>query len=286
MNHILIIPIFHLLKVIRHGKDVNFVGENQSFADDQNDVVKQLMLEGTIKTAQDDVGHPFRIRSSNIAIVNLWTRASNDIMVSSVEEMTTIHPTTSQLLRAGVNCDKRVGPPRMCLSLLIAGLKASAFMIENIAPLIIDLIPGINRIKGTTCGDDFDERNGSVEVRQVMPLAMPRMKYILQHYSKILSEGKDVWDAWMECIRQEGHIVMTLDDAQISLLDPEYKKWRSILGGDDVFRSILIKHRETGKIIALFNSIQIASNIGGVSPDEFVCIRTRTYLSYELTIFL
>ena len=93
---------------------------------------------------------------------------------------------------------------------------------------------------------------------------------------RILSEGKDVWDACMECIHQEECIVITLHNEHISSFNLEYKKWQSILGGYDVSSSILIKHRESGRIIALFNSFQIPSNIGGVSQDEFVCISDKT----------
>ena len=227
-------------------------------------------MKGIVNTVQDDVGHPFRVVTRNIAIVNSWTRPSNDIMISSVEEMKTVYPTTCQLLRAGVHSDKEDGQPLLCLSLLVAGLKAAPFMIEQIAPLVVDLIPAVNRIKGMTRRDDFDEMNGSVHIGPIMQLAMSRMSYILQHYSIILSEGQDVWNAWIACCRQEGHIIMTLDDEHISVLDPEYKQWRSILGGDDVFRSILIKHCVSGNIITLFNSFQIASNIGGVSADNLL----------------
>ena len=41
---------------------------------------------------------------------------------------------------------------------------------------------------------------------------MERMKYMLRHYSKIFSEGSDVLKGWMQCIREEGHIVMPLED--------------------------------------------------------------------------
>ncbi len=231
------------------------------------------------------MGHPFRVVTRNIAIVNSWTRPSNDIMISSVEEMKTVYPTTSQLLRAGVHSDKEVGQPLLCLSLLIAGLKAAPFMIEQIAPLIVDLIPAVNRIKGTTRNGDFDELNGNVNIGPIMELAMSRMSYILRHYSIILSEGQDVWNAWISCIRREGHIVMTLEDQHISALDPAYKQWRSILGGDDVFRSILIKHCVSGKIIALFNSFQIASNIGGVSADSLL-VHTTDHVYHSNSYFI
>ena len=132
--------------MMRHGKELGVVQANHDFANEQVDTTKKLMLEDKINTAQDDVGHPFRRRTRTVAIVSSWTRPSNNIMVSSVDEMMPVNMTLDQILRAGCN------NLRVCISVLVLGLIASAFTTsvngsDMIAPLIVDMIPAMNEQK-------------------------------------------------------------------------------------------------------------------------------------------
>ena len=160
------------------------------------------MSDGKIKTVQDDVGFPFRIDTSDVAYVSSWTRPSNDVMVNKVDEMKVIEMSRNQILRAGYRSDLLNGQPRLCLSCLIAGMFASAFSFDKTAPLIVDLVPGIDRKKGSF-NEDFCEENGNVSIIPCMPLAKERMKYILYHYSKIFTEGKMYgMDFWIAFVRR------------------------------------------------------------------------------------
>jgi hypothetical protein len=185
-------------------------------------------------------------------------------MVTNVDEMKVIKMSRNQILRAGYRSDLPNGQPRLCLSYLIAGMFASAFSFDKTAPLIVDLIPGIDREKGSFT-EDFCEENGSVSIIPCMPLAKERMKYILDHYSKIFTEGKDVWDGFLNCIRDERHIVKILDDEDINRLDLQYDSMRRRSGSTKMFRAILVQHRVTDKTVALCNCWQVSSTIGGVS---------------------
>jgi len=222
------------------------------------------MSDGKIKTVQDDVGFPFRIDTSDVAYVSSWTRPSNDVMVNKVDEMKVIEMSRNQILRAGYRSDLPNGQPRLCLSYLIAGIFASAFSNDITSPLIVDLVPGIDREKGSF-NEDFCEENGNVSIVPCMPLATERMKYILNHYSKIFTEGKDVWDGFLNCIHDERHIVKILDDEDINRLDVQYDSMRRRSGSTKMFRAILVQHRVTGKTIVLYNCWQVSSTIGGVS---------------------
>jgi hypothetical protein len=222
------------------------------------------MSDGKIKTVQDDVGFPFRIDTSDVAYVSSWTRPSNDVMVNKVDEMKVIEMSRNQILRAGYRSDLPNGQPRLCLSYLIAGMFASAFSNDKTAPLIVDLVPGIHREKGSY-NEDFCEENGNVSIVPCMPLAKERMKYILDHYSKIFTEGKDVWDGFLDCIRDERHIVKILDDEDINRLDVQYDSMRRRSGSTIMFRAILVQHRDTGQPFVLYNCWQVSSTIGGVS---------------------
>ena len=221
------------------------------------------MSDGKFKTVQDDVGFPFRIDTSDVAYVSSWTRPSNDVMVNKVDEMKVIEMSRNQILRAGYRSDISNGQPRLCLSYLIAGMFASAFSNDKTSPLIVDLIPGIDREKGSF-NEDFCEGNGNVSIVPCMPLAKERMKYILYHYSKIFTEGKDVWDGFLDCIREERHIVKILDDEDINMLDAQYDSMRRRSGSTKMFRAILVQHQVTDKTIVLCNCWQVSSIISGV----------------------
>ena len=250
--------------VIANSKHTRVVPANPTFANAQVEIAKNLMSDGKIKTVQDDVGFPFRIDTSDMAYVSSWTRPSNDIMVTNVDEMKDIEMSRNQILRAGYRSDISNGQPRLCLSYLIAGMFASAFSNDKTSPLIVDLIPGIDREKGSF-NEDFCEGNGNVSIVPCMPLAKERMKYILDHYSKIFTEGKDVWDGFLGCIREERHIVKILDDADMNMLDAEYDSMRMRSGSTKMFRAILVQHQVTDKTIVLCNCWQVSSTIGGVS---------------------
>ena len=168
-----------------------------------------------------DVGCPFRIDTFDVAFVSSWPGPSNECMKSDISEMKVVDMSWNQVLRAGYRRVFPNGPRRLCLSYLIAGMFASVFTDGKTAPLIIDLIPVVNRKKGST-REDFCEDNGNVGIEPGIPLAMEHMKYILHHYSKIFSEDSDVLNGWMDCIREEGHIVMTLEDDDLKRIDPEY----------------------------------------------------------------
>ena len=207
-------------------------------------MAKHLLKNRTIATAQNDVGSSFRIDTTDEAFVSSWMRPSNDIMVTDIDKMIPMeNMLTNQVLRAGCRSDLPNRQTRLCLSYMIAGMFASAFLrsrgdlsndsstgiIESlsnlrdddlIAPLIVDLIPVIDRSKGMT-EEDFCDDNGNVSIHPGMPLAMKRMSYILCHYSKIFSEGDDVWEGFMHCICKEGHTVKVLSDKDIAVLDPQ-----------------------------------------------------------------
>ena len=125
------------------------------------------MEHHVVATAQDDVGSPFRLDTSDEAFVTSWTRPSNDIMVTEADRLVPIeNMSTSQVLRAGYRSDLPNGQTRLCLSYLVAGLILSSFVrprrdflcntgvnltnIQNddlIAPLIVDMIPALERMQ-------------------------------------------------------------------------------------------------------------------------------------------
>ena len=253
------------------------------------------MEQSIIATAQDDVGSPFRLDTSDVAFVSSWTRPSNDVMETEVDRLVPVeNMSTSQVLRAGYRSDLPNGQTRLCLSYLIAGLFLSSFVstrkdflcniaaagplpsddsINNrnddlIAPLIVDLIPAMDRRQGST-EEDFCEDNGSVSIHPVLPLVMKRVSYILRNYSKIFSEGNDVWDAFLRCVFEEGHTVKVLSDVDIAALDVHYDDLRQkSLSNVNMLKAILIKHKESSRTSVLFNCMQISSTIGGVSTNE------------------
>ena len=102
-------------------------------------------------------------------------------------------------------------------------------------------------------------------------LAMDCVCHILLHYDKIFAEGADVWTAVMECIRVNGHIVATLEEQDLNQLDLEYEDLRERTNTSDknLFKAILIYHRERKQTIALYHCVQISSTmIGGVSTTN------------------
>ncbi len=236
--------------------------KHEVFADEQPAVAKQLMLDGTIKTAQDDVGYPFRIDTSNVAIVLSWTCMSNGVMVSSVDDMKTVKIATNQVLHAGFN------NMQLCTSLLISGLLACAFTISInghvIPPLIVDIIPAMKQSKGSS-SDDFCKENGDVTTETIVSLAMPRISYILKNYTKIFIEGADMLKGLLSCVRVEKHTLMTLEDDNILQLDPKYNVVHKAIGTDYFFKAFLIKHSENDRTIAVYHCAHIGSHITGVS---------------------
>ena len=260
---------FHCSKVIAHSKETRVVLANPAFADKRLMSAKQLMVEGRIQTSLDDVGSPFRIPTTNTAIVTTWPRPSNENMVESTEEMKAVEcMSLNESLRAGYRRDTDDGPVRLCLTYLILGLLASAFVTivadQKIAPLVVDLIAVHNRKKGRK-SEDFSEENGSVSIEHGKSLAMDCVRYILLHYDKIYAEGAETMDAFMECSRDDGHIVMTLEEEDLNELDSEYDDLRERFNAGNSFKAVLIYHRERKQTIALYHCIQIASTIGGVS---------------------
>lgn len=245
---------------------------NHEFAEEQAEMAKQFMLEGTIKTAQDDVGFPFRIDTSDVAICSSWTRTSNDVVVTTVDEMNPVSMTMNQVLRAGVRTEQ--GTSRIRLTLLILGLLASAFLIsvnegDMIAPLIVDTIPVMNRTKGDD-SNDFRKESGDVSIQTAWPLILLRISYILKHYTKIFIEGNEVLEGFMRCVLLEKHVFLTLKDEDISRLDPGYNKVRTAIGDDYLFKAFLITHSESGRTIALYYCAHIGSHIGGVRETPFL----------------
>jgi hypothetical protein len=246
------------------------VRANHHFADEQVKENNRLMKEGNINTCQDDIGHPFRIDTSNVAIVSSWTRTSNSIMVSSTDEMMSVSMTRNQVLRAGVN------DTRICISILVLGLLASAFVTsingsKIVSPLIIDMIPSMKRTKGSS-SDDFSMKNGDVSIQAIRSMVTDRISYILKHYDKIFADGADVLKGFMSCICLEKHIVVTLEDEDILRLDPKYNEVRSVIGSDYLFKAFLITHSESGRIIALYHCAHIGSHIGGVSERSLFLV--------------
>ena len=186
-------------------------------------------------------------------------------MVSSVNEMMTIDMSSNQILRAGYQNINGTNETRLCLSILIAGLFASAFITnKRKAPLIIDMIPLMNRIKGTP-DEDFCKKNGRISIKDGEPLIKERARYILKNHNKIFSEGDEVWKVWLKSIQEDKHIVMTLEDAHLKRIDPEFGINREKEGCGFLFKAMLIRHSETKRTIALYHCAQIASTIGGVS---------------------
>ena len=135
-----------------------------------------------------------------------------------------------------------------------------------VAPLIVDIIPVMNRTKGND-SDDFNKRNGDVSINTAWKLIMPRISYVLKHYTKIIIEGADVLMGFMKVIRLEKHIIMTLEDEDISRLDPEYNNVRSVIGDDYFFKAFLVTHSGSGRTVALYHCAHIGSHIAGVSPN-------------------
>ena len=163
------------------------------------------MEQCIIATAQDDVGSPFCLDTSDEAFVTSWTRPSNDIMVMEADRLVPVeNMLTSQVLSAGYRSDLSNGQTRLCLSYLVARLDLSSFVrprrdflcntgvtgplesddltnIRNndlIAPLIVNMIPTIERMQGLT-EEDFCDDNGRVSILPVMELVMKCLSYIL-----------------------------------------------------------------------------------------------------------
>jgi hypothetical protein len=262
--------------VILHGKKLGIVQANHEFAEEQLEIAKEMMIDGIIKTSQDDVGFPFCLNTLDVAICSSWTRPSNESTVTSVDGMMPVFMTMNQVLRAGFRTEN--GTSLIRLTLLILGLIASAFVTsvngrDVIAPLIVDIIPVMNRTKGND-SDDFRKENGDVSINTAWQLIMPRISYLLTHYNKIIIEGADVLMGFMRCIQLEKHIIMTLEDEDISRLDPEYNKVRTAIGDDYYFKAFLVTHSRTGRTVALYHCAHIGSHIGGVSPNTlFIAFR-------------
>ena len=176
---------------------------NNEFADGLLSIAKQLMSDGIVNTSQDDVGAPFHLNSINVAYVSSWTRPSNCIMVSLVKDMIPVrNMNLSQILRAGVRSDLPNGQKRLCLSYLIAGLFATAFLVNDCSPVIFDLIPCFKRKQGTT-EEDFEEENGSINIKDCHALSTRMIEYTLKNYTKIYAEGEDVRTAFLDYIKEK-----------------------------------------------------------------------------------
>lgn len=264
---------FFLLKVIAHCKEARVVSADLPFANEQYESTKELMSNRVIETAQRDIGFPFRSDKLDMVFATSWPRPSNDIMVNSVENLNPMEELPfDQSLCAGIRSDLPDGRKRVCLSYGIAGLFASSFLmhvavkneIMKIAPLIIDMIPLINRKIGST-EEDFDAENGNVDISPGMPVIMKRISFVLRNFTKVFSEGAEVWNAIIACIREEGHIVKVLNDDDMTILDPQFNNLRRKTISTTKLIAILVEHCETGKTIALYNCMQISSAIGGVS---------------------
>ena len=191
-------------------------------------------------------------------------------MVNLVKDMIPVrNMNLSQILRAGVRSDLPNGQKRLCLSYLIAGLFASAFLVNNCSPVIFDLIPCFKRKQGTT-EEDFEEENGSIDIKDCMPLSMRMIEYTLNNYSKIYVEGQDVMTAFLDYIKEKEYITVRLSDAQMDMIDSDYKSNRRRTGGQSVAHAFLLKHPVKGTIISFYCSWQISSTIARVSMKNLL----------------
>jgi hypothetical protein len=252
---------------------MEIVPADHLFADNQHESAKELMSNGVVQTSQSDVGFPFRSDKRDIAFVTSWTRPSNDIMVSRPEDMKPIEDMSlEQTLCAGIRSDLPDEKKRVCLSYAIAGLFASSFLMDTVVdneaikipPLIVDMIPLFDRKIGST-EEDFCVKNGSVDISHGLPIIKKRISYILRNFLRIFTEGTEVLNAFIGCIREEGHIVKFLNDEDMAVLDPQFNNLRRKTGATSLLKALLVQHCDTGKTIALYNCMQISTAIGGVS---------------------
>ena len=119
-----------------------------------------------------------------------WRLRNQVFRLNSVEDLKPMEELPfDQSLCAGIRSDLPDGQKHLCLSYGIAGLFALAFLVHiankneilKLAPLIIDMIPLINRKIGST-EEDFDAENGNIDISPGMPVIKKRVSYILRNF--------------------------------------------------------------------------------------------------------
>jgi hypothetical protein len=104
---------------------------------------------------------------------------------------------------------------------------------------MFDLIPCFKQKQGTT-EEDFDEENGSINIKDCQAISTQMIEYTFENYTKIFTEGEDAMTAFLDYIKENEYITIELSDAQMDMIDSDYRSNRRRTGGQSVPSSFLI----------------------------------------------
>ena len=122
--------------------------------------------------------------------------------------------------------------PRLCLTYLIYGVMANQLMLGgNRPPLIIDIIPCMDRRQGSNC-DDFDKTLGNEYIDPILDMAYLIIAYILARYNYVFLDGVTVLNAFLSFIatKAEEWKLVILSNEIIALFDNTFNLARKQTG--------------------------------------------------------
>ena len=232
---------------------------------------KDYFSNGIVNTCQRDPGMPYRADTSDTAVFGSWTRATQKVMTSIAAEMLSGHSMNfNQVLCAGERNDiPGDTEPRLCLSYMIYGLMTSELMVSGaiLPPLIADLIPCFERRQGST-EQDFDEDLGSIDITPIIDMVYIIIAYALARYKYVFLDGITVLDAFLSFFgsNRDDWVVVRVTDEMIDMFDSGvFDRSRDRTGQDQCVHVLLVQNIETGDIVIVYATHQMASSIERVS---------------------
>jgi hypothetical protein len=269
--------LFYDILVKNHCKENIAVPANHQLANQLVKTGKHLMKKGAIRICLDDPGHQHRRTTNNKAFRTSYSRSSNDVMVHHDDDIRPVKNfALDQILRNGWRTEGET--TRLCTSYTIFALIMAAFHCPNICPSkdgvnnpisISEVVCGHNRVvpNGVTT-EDFNDKYGSIKIDEGHEFAKLIFEDDLKVRNCLFVEGKDPFTALMSVIHNNCHIVHSLSDEDLNMLDKENNYLIGRNGAYKTFDAFIVKNSENGNITLVYHFSQLSTLLAGVSVSS------------------